>query len=381
MSPRPGPPKTGLYVHWPYCARICPYCDFNVARARGVDEGAWGDAFAADLRHLADRFGPRPLVSAYLGGGTPSLMGPALIGRILREAEAIFGLAPGAEITLEANPNDVDDGTVAGWLAAGVNRLSLGVQSLRDEDLAFLGRDHGADAARRAVGATLRAFPRSSFDLISALPGQMEAAWAERLAEALALGPAHLSIYQLTVEPGTAFGRQVARGDWLPADEDRAADLYELTAAMTAEAGLPAYEVSSHARPGFEAVHNGLYWEGADWLAIGPGGHGRLTRGGERVATEGARAIGQYLSLAPEARSSETVLTAGEALTERLAGGLRLARGLPIAELGEAGSRVAARAGPLVEDGFLMLEGGVLASTGRGRLVLDALTAELASVL
>ena len=370
-------PPTGLYVHWPYCARVCPYCDFNVARARGVDEDAWSAALAADLAHLRDRYGPRPLVSLYLGGGTPSLMSANLIGAVTEAADRVFGLAPDAEVTLEANPDDVSPAALAVWQAAGINRLSLGVQSFDDGQLAFLGRNHDGTAAKRAVEAVLAAFERSTFDLIYALPGEGPDAWSARLADALGMGPCHLSLYQLTVEPGTAFARAVARGDWTPPDEGLDADLYEATAEVTTRAGLPPYEVSSYAAPGHRAVHNALYWQGADWFGIGPGAHGRVTTPGGRVATEGARGIRSYVDASPGDRLREEALTADEVLTEAVFGGLRMTDGLALDRLGPARAGVEAAAAPFVRDRLLSLTGDRLAATPAGRLVLDALTAAL----
>ena len=372
-----GVPRTGLYVHWPYCAQVCPYCDFNVTRARGVDEAAWGAAFADDLAHLRDRYGPRPLVSLYLGGGTPSLMSAGLIGQVIEAADRTFGLAADAEVTLEANPDDVGAVALAGWRAAGVNRLSLGVQSFDDAQLAFLGRNHDGAAARRAVEATLAAFERSTFDLIYALPGEGAGAWSARLSDALRMGPRHLSLYQLTVEPGTAFARAVARGDWTPPGEALDADLYEATAAVATSAGLPPYEVSSYAAPGHRAVHNALYWQGADWFGIGPGAHGRVTTSGGRVATEGARGIAGYLGQAPAERLTEEALTPGETFTEALSGGLRMTEGIATERLGSAAPAVLSAAAPLIADGLLTGGEERLAATPAGRLVLDALTAEL----
>ncbi|MBB4659891.1 radical SAM family heme chaperone HemW [Parvularcula dongshanensis] len=370
-------PPTGLYVHWPYCARICPYCDFNVVRARSVDEEAWAKAFEADLTHLLARFGRRPLVSLYLGGGTPSLMSANLIGRIREAANRLFGLETGAEVTLEANPNDVTEASVAQWQGAGVNRLSLGVQSFDDASLRFVGRDHDARAARRAVDLTLRVFARSSFDLIYALPGQTSDDWETELKGALATGARHLSIYQLTVEPGTAFGRQVARGEWAPPGEGLDADLYELTHDVTTAAGLPPYEVSSHAAAGNEAVHNGLYWTGADWLAIGPGAHGRLTTPQGRVATEGTRNIHAYLDAPSRQRLREEMLDDGAVLTERVSAGLRRVKGIEIATLGPAAPRLLDAARPWAAEGLLEIVDGHLMATRTGRQVLDALLAEI----
>ena len=375
----PAPP-TGLYLHWPFCARVCPYCDFTVTRSRGEDAGVWGAALADDLRHLRDRFGPRRLVSLYLGGGTPSLMPDGVLAGLIETADDLFGLAHGAEVTLEANPGDVGPAHLAAWRQAGVNRLSLGVQSFEDDQLAFLGRDHDGDAARRAVDAALAAFERSTFDLIYALPGEGAAAWTARLQDALATGVRHLSLYQLTVEPGTAFWRAVERRRWAPPDEALAADLYEATDAVTRAGGLPAYEVSSHAAPGHEAVHNALYWQGADWLAAGPGAHGRVTQGGARIATAGTARIAGYPDLRPAERIMAETLSADEALTERVAGGMRMVRGLDLAELPEADrARLERNAAPLVADGLLSQEGGRMAATPGGRLVLDALTAALLS--
>ena len=387
------PPPTGFYLHWPFCARVCPYCDFTVTRSRGEDADAWGAALTDDLRYLRDRFGSRRLVSLYLGGGTPSLMPDAVLGALIRAADDLFGLADGAEVTLEANPGDVAPERLAAWRAAGVNRLSLGVQSFDDGQLAFLGRDHDGRTARRAVDLTLAAFERSTFDLIYALPdvrgpdakgpdargpGEGVDAWSARLTEALGTGVRHLSLYQLTVEPGTAFWRAVERRRWSPPAEGLAADLYEATDAVTRAAGLPAYEVSSHAAPGHEAVHNALYWRGADWLAAGPGAHGRVTTAAGRVATAGTARIGDYRALTPAERIAEEALTPEEALTERVAGGLRRSCGLDLAALPEpARARLATNAVPLAADGLLTLGGDRLAATGEGRLVLDALTAAL----
>ena len=370
--------RTGLYLHWPFCARVCPYCDFTVARSRGEDAAAWGRALTDDLRFLRDRYGPRPLVSLYLGGGTPSLIPESVLAGLIEAADGLFGLDAGAEVTLEANPGDVDAARVAGWRQAGVNRLSLGVQSFDDAQLAFLGRDHDGDVARRAVETVLGAFDRSTFDLIYALPGEGAAAWSARLQGALATGMRHLSLYQLTVEPGTAFWRAVERRAWSPPDEGLAADLYEATDAVTRAAGLPAYEVSSHAVPGHEAVHNALYWQGADWLAAGPGAHGRITAEGARIATTGTRDIRGYLDVAPAARLSAETLSTDEALTERVAGGLRTIAGLDLGTLGGAeAARLRANAAPFAADGLLTSTEERIAATPAGRLVLDALTAAL----
>ena len=257
----------GLYVHWPYCARICPYCDFNVVRDRGERAGpaALARAIVADLEAQGRRFGRRRLVSVFFGGGTPSLMDPDWAGDILAAARRSFESAPDLEVTLEANPTDAEADRFSAFAAAGVNRLSLGVQSLDDAALAFLGRNHSAAEARRAAEVAGRSFPRLSIDLIYARPGQAPGAWRAELGEALALGAEHVSPYQLTIETGTAFDRAVRRGRWAPPDPDLAAALFETTQAVLEGAGFDAYEVSNHARgPGARSQHNLIYWRGGD---------------------------------------------------------------------------------------------------------------------
>ncbi len=242
--------EIGIYLHWPFCARICPYCDFNVVRDRGRGEAqaTLFRAILADLSAQAERLGPRRLTSIFFGGGTPSLMDPDWTGEIVSTARRLFQPAADLEVTLEANPTDAEAGRFAAFADAGVNRLSLGVQSLDDDALAFLGRNHDAAAARRAAAVARRAFPRLSIDLIYALPTQTAAAWRAALAEALTLGPEHVSAYQLTLEPGTAFDRAVRRGRWAPPQDDPAGELYETTQAVLGAAGFDAYEVSNHAR-------------------------------------------------------------------------------------------------------------------------------------
>ncbi|MDQ7813713.1 radical SAM family heme chaperone HemW, partial [Brevundimonas sp.] len=294
--PDPGD-DLAVYVHWPYCARICPYCDFNVVRDRGraEEQAALVRAILTDLEAQAALAGPRRLASIFFGGGTPSLMAPEAVAAVIERAQALFPPRGAIEITLEANPTDAESGRFAALAGAGVNRLSMGVQALDDAALAFLGRNHSADEARRAVAVAGRAFDRLSIDLIYARPGQTAAGWTAELTEALELGFEHVSPYQLTIEPTTAFGRAVARGAWTPPDEDQAATLYETTQAVLERAGFDAYEVSNHGRgPAARSVHNLHVWRGGDYLGVGPGAHGRLTLQGVRTATVAHRGIGAY---------------------------------------------------------------------------------------
>src|SRR5262245_26702594 len=264
-----------LYVHWPFCVSKCPYCDFNSHVRASIDQDAWRQALLADLAHEARLLSGRTLTSIFFGGGTPSLMEPETVAAVIDAATACWAPSRDVEITLEANPNSVEAARFADLAAAGVNRLSLGLQSFDDEALQFLGRAHSAREGFRALEIAQRNFRRVSFDLIYALPGDTEDCWSATLAQALSLGTRHLSLYQLTIEPGTRFASMVGRHDFEPLDGDRAAALYELTDVMTSEAGMPAYEISNHARPGQESRHNLTYWRYGDYAGIGPGAHGR----------------------------------------------------------------------------------------------------------
>jgi oxygen-independent coproporphyrinogen-3 oxidase len=373
-------PPLGLYVHWPYCARICPYCDFNVALDRRPGEAeALFEAILADLRAQAEAAEPHRLVSIFLGGGTPSLMRPAWAAALVEAARSLWPAAPELEVTLEANPTDAEAGRFEAFAEAGVTRLSLGVQALDDGALAFLGRNHAADEAVRAARLAARVFPRLSLDLIYARPGQTEAGWTEELKAALDLGPEHLSPYQLTIEPGTAFASAVRRGAFAAADPDLAARLYETTQAVLEAEGFEAYEVSNHAR-GVTARsrHNLVYWRGEDYLGVGPGAHGRLTSAGVRTATETARAIPGYLA---RVRRTGTGLDLAQALSpeeaaeERLLMGLRTVEGVPLAALQPL---PLAKLPGLQQAGFVRLADGRLHATARGRPVLDRVIGELA---
>ena len=270
-----------LYIHWPFCLSKCPYCDFNSHVRDGIDVDAWREALLADMRHDAALAGGEELESVFFGGGTPSLMPPALVEALLGEAAHLWGFAPGIEITLEANPSSVEAANFADLALAGVNRVSLGLQALDDEALRFLGRLHDAEEGLKALETAQDAFGRVSFDLIYARPRQTETEWRAELERALGFGTSHLSLYQLTIEPGTRFATDVRQGAFAPLDDDPAADLFALTREITAAAGLPAYEISNHSRPGEESRHNLAYWRYRDYVGIGPGAHGR--RGG--VAT------------------------------------------------------------------------------------------------
>ena len=366
-----------LYLHWPYCSRICPYCDFNVVRDRGRtdEQAALVGAVLADMEAQAALTGPRPLASIFFGGGTPSLMDPDAVAAVIARARALFPPAGEIEVSLEANPTDAEAGRFAALADAGVNRLSMGVQALDDASLAFLGRNHSADEARRAVAVAARAFPRLSIDLIYARPGQSVEAWTAELTEALDLGFEHVSPYQLTIEPTTAFGRAVARGAWTPPDEDLAAALYETTQTVLEAAGFEAYEVSNHARDvAARSAHNLHVWRGGDYLGLGPGAHGRLTLDGARTATGAHRRLGDYVAgvSAGAPWSERASLTPAEAAEERTLLGLRTLEGAALSDLQTLGrSRDRGPLADLLADGFLALSGARIVATPRGRPVLD----------
>lgn len=326
----------GLYVHWPFCARICPYCDFNVYRPKG-QEGALLEAILADMSEWRRQTGPRPLASIHFGGGTPSLMSGAQIERVVTHAEALWGFDAQIEIGLEANPNNVD--TFADFIAAGINRLSVGVQSLEDAALKTLGRDHDGPLARRAVERAMAVCERVSIDMIYARAGQSAASWEAELREVLAFGAGHISPYQLTIEADTAFGRRTRRGEQLDSPVDLAADLFELTHDICAAHGLAAYEISNHARSRQDqSRHNRLYWEGGDWIGVGPGAHGRLGSASAtgRQACEAQARPKSYIDAVAASGSglvTREQLSADDERAERILMGLRLSDGLDLAEL------------------------------------------------
>lgn len=357
-----------LYVHWPFCVSKCPYCDFNSHVRESVDQDRWRTALLADLAHEARMLPGRRVGSIFFGGGTPSLMPPATVAAIIAAADATWGLTPGAEITLEANPSSVEAARFADIAAAGVNRVSLGLQALDDSALAFLGRAHDVREGLAALDTAQASFGRVSFDLIYARPGQSVAAWEAELTRALGFGTEHLSLYQLTIEPGTRFATLAARGELVLPEADEAATMFELTAALTAAARRPRYEVSNHAAPGAESRHNLTYWRYRDYAGIGPGAHGR--RGG--LATLRHKKPENWLSAVDRnghGLQEEEPLDPRTAATEALLMGLRLAEGIAPdpAILDDRAVALLERQGLLVRDDAL------LRVTDAGMLVLDAI--------
>jgi oxygen-independent coproporphyrinogen-3 oxidase len=381
---RPSPEgegKIALYIHWPFCVSKCPYCDFNSHVRATIDQDAWRDALLADLAHEARLLPGRTLTSIFFGGGTPSLMEPATAEALIAAAREHWPAADDLEITLEANPNSVEAARFADLAAAGVNRLSLGLQSLDDQALAFLGRAHSVAEGLRALETAQTHFGRVSFDLIYALPGDDEARWSAALDRALAFGTGHLSLYELTIEPGTRFASMVAKGEFEPLDADRAAALFELTQERTAAAGIPAYEISNHARPGQESRHNLTYWRYGDYAGVGPGAHGR--RSGMRTVRH--RKPENYLSAIARnghGLSEEEALSPGETADEALVMGHRLSEGIDAEALH-------ARVGkPIVDwravdrlrgSGHVERDGSRIRLTPAGRLLLDRILGEIAA--
>ena len=370
-----------LYVHWPFCVSKCPYCDFNSHVRSSIDQDEWREALLADLAHEAALLPGRRLGSIFFGGGTPSLMEPATVEAVIASARDHWPQAESLEITLEANPNSAEADRFADLARAGVNRISLGLQSFDDEALAFLGRAHSADEGLRALEAAQRAVERVSFDLIYALPGDTEHAGSASLDRALGLGTEHLSLYQLTIEPGTRFASMVAKHEFEPLDGDTSAELFELTQERTAAAGLPAYEISNHARRGAESRHNLAYWRYRDYAGVGPGAHGR--RGGMRTVRH--RKPENFLSAVARnghGLAEEAVLTSVEAAHEALVMGLRLAEGIDPAALAErvGVDRIVDEAAVdrLIRLDLLERAGPRLRTTLAGRLLLDSILAEIA---
>ncbi|WP_340647160.1 radical SAM family heme chaperone HemW [Phenylobacterium sp.] len=375
----------GVYIHWPYCARICPYCDFNVLRDRGREEEqrALKNAILADLRRHRELTGPRELTSIFLGGGTPSLMDPDWAGEMIALCQSLWRPATDLEITLEANPTDAEADRFSGFAAAGVQRLSLGVQALDDASLALLGRNHGADETRRAAALGAKLFPRLSLDLIYARPNQTPEAWRAELGEAIDLGAEHLSPYQLTIEAGTAFDRAVKRGTLVPPGEDLAAELFDVTQESLTGAGFTAYEVSNHAKgESARSRHNLVYWRGQDYVGAGPGAHGRLTLEGARTATFAAARPADYIAKVAQSGlgwATREILTPEQAAEERLLAGLRIEDGVAFTELAALGLTPAhPEVLRLIEAGLLAHDQDRLRATPAGRLVLNWVTSRLA---
>ena len=375
----------GLYLHWPFCQSKCPYCDFNSHVAASIDQSRWKRAYLAEIDRIAAETPGRVLQSVFFGGGTPSLMDPDLVAAILERIRASWPQSNDWEVTLEANPGSVEAGRFLGFSDAGVNRISMGIQALRDEDLRKLGRLHSVAEARKAFDVARKAFKRVSFDLIYARQDQNLASWGVELQEAVAMAADHLSLYQLTIEDGTAFGDRFAKGGLkgLP-NEDLSAEMYDLTQDICDAAGLPAYEVSNHAAPGMESRHNLIYWRGGDYLGIGPGAHGRLTLDGIRWTTEAPRAPGDWLTRVEAGNRGELprdVVPGAERALEYLMMGLRLSEGIDLSRyMTLAGIALSdSKINSLVDIAMIYRTSNGIAATAKGRLVLNAVIRELAT--
>ena len=378
-------PGFGIYVHWPFCAAKCPYCDFNShVRHQPVDQERFARAFRTELSTMRDRTGPREVTSVFLGGGTPSLMKPETVAAVLDAIAENWSTPEGIEITLEANPSSVEAGRFRGYRAAGVNRVSLGVQALNDRDLKFLGRLHNVSEALHAIGLARDIFPRLSFDLIYARPGQTEEDWAAELEQAIGYAADHLSLYQLTIEEGTPFHALHAAKKFAVPDCEQAAGLYALTQEITRARGLPAYEISNHARPGAESRHNLTYWRYGEYVGVGPGAHGRFVEHGRRVVTVAERMPETWMNLVEAKGHGVTggeTLTRSEEADEFLLMGLRLAEGIDLQRYEALSGRgfSPARLSVLQEEGLVAPIGNSrLRATPSGMIVLDAVVADLA---
>ncbi|WP_265515971.1 radical SAM family heme chaperone HemW [Nitratireductor luteus] len=378
-------PGFGIYVHWPFCAAKCPYCDFNShVRHQPVDQVRFGAAFARELATMRQRTGPREVTSIFLGGGTPSLMDPQTVGGILDAIAAEWTVPQNVEITLEANPSSVEADRFRGYRMAGVNRVSLGVQALNDKDLRFLGRLHDVSEALHAIELARANFPRLSFDLIYARPGQTVEDWSRELERAISYAADHLSLYQLTIEQGTPFFALRAAGKLSVPGAEQAAQLYEATQAVTAAQGLPAYEISNHAKSGAESRHNLIYWRYGEYVGVGPGAHGRFIENGQRIVTFTERVPETWLDLVE--RKGQGV-TGGETLSrveeadEFLLMGLRLVEGINLVRFEKLAGRPLEprRIAVLREEGLIEPVGNSgLRATPAGMVVLDAVVADLA---
>ncbi|CAO3399244.1 Oxygen-independent coproporphyrinogen-III oxidase-like protein YggW [Azospirillum palustre] len=380
-------PGFAIYVHWPFCKSKCPYCDFNSHVRERVDHDRWRAGLLRELDHYADLTAGRTVTSIFFGGGTPSLMEPSTVGAIVDRVAQRWTVADGLEVTLEANPTSVEADKFRAFRSAGIDRVSLGIQALDDASLKFLGREHTAAEATGAIELAARIFDRFSFDLIYARPGQTVAAWQAELARALDYAVGHLSVYQLTIEQGTAFYPLHARGDLVLPDEDLAGDLYEATQSQLTAAGLPAYEISNHARPGEESRHNLTYWRYGDYVGIGPGAHGRLTLDGEKFATRAHRAPEIWLERVERdghGAAAPDPIDRDARGTELLMMGLRLTEGVRLARLTEETGRSLddfvdpAALSRLIDGDFLTRDADRLVATPEG---LQRLNAVLGAIL
>jgi oxygen-independent coproporphyrinogen-3 oxidase len=374
-------PGFGVYVHWPFCLKKCPYCDFNSHVRGAVDHDLWRRSLLTELDHYANETAGRRVTSIFFGGGTPSLMAPSTAEALIDRIAERFDLADDAEITLEANPTSVEAEKFARFRAAGVNRVSLGVQALDDRALAFLGRQHTAKEALAAVDLARKAFPRISFDLITARPGMTPESWADELARALEEGPEHISIYQLTIEPGTPFHASWRRGELALPEEETQSAIFEATGETLRRRGLHAYEVSNHAVPGAESRHNLTYWRYGDYLGVGPGAHGRLTLDGAKLASRQHSAPEAWLdgvAAHGHATRARDPLDGEQKRQEMTLMGLRLGEGIHrdafIRELGAEPEALfdRARLDALIAEGYLHLDDRRLVATAEGRLRLNA---------
>lgn len=374
----------GLYLHWPFCESKCPYCDFNSHVAATIDQDRWQRAYLAEIDRLGRETAGRVLGTVFFGGGTPSLMHPDLVAAIIEKIRKTWPMVNDPEITLEANPGSIEAGRFRAYRAAGVNRVSMGMQAMNDEDLRRLGRKHTADEALAAFDIARSCFDRVSFDLIYARQDQSLQDWRAELKQALGLAVDHLSLYQLTIEDGTAFGDRLARGGLkgLP-DEDLSAEMYDLTQEVSDAAGFPAYEVSNHAKPGSESQHNLIYWRGGDYVGVGPGAHGRMTLAGQRWATEAPKAPGAWLALVEKDQAGELprhLLNSDEHALEYLLMSMRLAEGLDIQRYQELAktSLDSEKLLHLSQLGMITSDGKRLRATAKGRMVLNAIIRDLA---
>ncbi len=375
----------GLYIHWPFCQAKCPYCDFNSHVSARIDQQIWARAFLSEIERVGALTKGRILRSVFFGGGTPSMMDPDVVDQILRKVRDTWTIANDIEITLEANPTSVEAGRFAGYRQAGVNRISMGIQALNDRDLKALGRLHSATEAMTAFDVARNEFERVSFDLIYARQDQTLAEWEAELNQALSMAIDHLSLYQLTIESGTAFGDRYSAGKLrgLP-DEDQSADMFEMTQDVCGAAGFPAYEVSNHAKDGAQSVHNLIYWNYGDYVGIGPGAHGRLTLGGQKYATVAPLAPGQWLKQVQSTGSGEgahNLVSASDVTTEFFLMGLRLVEGVDLSRLSIVDRDIYIfNINRLVDIGMLKLDGNRLTVTPVGRPILNEVLRQLLDV-
>ena len=372
----------GLYIHWPYCTRICPYCDFNVYKASEQSGDDLAAAICKDMAYWRELSGPRELTSIHFGGGTPSLLTAPQIGAMLKAASALWDIPKDVEIAIEANPNDVNAQLWRDYKALGLTRISLGVQSFDDSVLKFLGRDHDGDMARRALDEAVQIFPRVSADLIFGHKDQSAQAWEADLQAALGSGAGHLSCYQLTIEPGTAFERAEQRGDQRAVDNDHSAQLYDLTRDCLIASGYEHYEISNFAKPGERSMHNLNYWLGGDYAGLGPGAHGRITHDGKRSATIAHMTPGAYMNSVKDSGhgiNEREVLSPADGAAEYVLMGLRITEGISLPHYAQiSGDELSPSViADLTAQGYLTVVGERLSVTEKGRPVLNTLTQKL----